>query len=1217
MLRNTSFDNTYESEFGDGEKLIDQFYRPLLSEIRWYDRIAGYLTLQSLANALEGVDQLLKKDGKIRVIAGSELYESDKDILFPDENDPLPPRVKSQLAIIATLIGEDKLEIKVATTADGGGIFHAKLGIGRDSFQNKITFEGSVNETVNAWENNFERFKVHRHWKEGEEKYVYEDIETFETMWEDNHDAVDVHPLPEAEKQGLIDWKEYGGDIDEHIETVKETSPSAPVGEETASDLLKYAGQTPGGIHLAEDVATITPWPHQRTISDTAYSIYPENLLFCDEVGLGKTIEAGLTVSRLLHTGKAETALFLTPAGLMEQWQEELLSLFNIHSYRVDNRRDGVYLVGPDITGHEIRIKDIADESTSDRDWGDSLFDGVVGTEHGPAVIIESWHRARRDSNIGDVAPDVSNDVWDVTVVDEAHSASANGPNDTTKLYDLLGAVEDVSACMYALSATPMQLEIGDLHDLLRLCNLPESWDTKQSFREFFNTRQALQTIVSTTDTSTMPDSQAQEEVIRQLRDELNLENNEGRTQISDFGKMLMDHFQTQDGYTDRVNEVIDEVTTNSITQQKSLEKLLGVREPKHADTARSLMFNCTAEQWGVLANVTEWGSPVQSRIFRNGRSVLEKCEDLGLDVGNIPNRNVETKRIPLGPDVKPIYDAIEEYIKETYKQSQKLLTGKEKNALGFVMTTYQQRLTSSINAIQKSLKRRQDKIDTKETELTERLSELSEDGDVSEATLDEVVGQKKIDTYTPSSGEAMSIIQSEQQALNDFVDDLQSVTNDPKLDQLRTDIRSLERRGKDKIIIFTQYTDTLTYIRDALVQTHNEVGTYSGDGGYSYNEADDSWTDVGKEVITQQFKSGDVRFLVCNDAASEGLNLQTADALINYDLPWNPMRVEQRIGRIDRIGQENDEVKIINYAYEDSIDGDIYEQLEERLNLFENVVGNMRPVLSDLEGDIRSAAMGDAKDNSSDKTTDNVNTVISKAEEKGETAQEKIESTGLGISDDLSTKEEIINEAGVSGWNQCHNGLTQIGIRDSDSGFDPLITPTVVERIATESTAIDDAGWTFTSIRNHDAITEYDDVKEDVYVLQPPESYSGVSLVGDIGEKAAQNILRETNAVAITFDPTVAADYTSLRLLLPGDPLYQDMIKDLSKINSQMEFVCLSDTGEISVQEQVEDKSKYEAILPALEDRSVEYAADIEIDSVDKAKTHIREYIRNNQSNN
>jgi len=70
-------------------------------------------------------------------------------------------------------------------------------------------------------------------------------------------------------------------------------------------------------------------------------------------------------------------------------------------------------------------------------------------------------------------------------------------------------------------------------------------------------------------------------------------------------------------------------------------------------------------------------------------------------------------------------------------------------------------------------------------------------------------------------------------------------------------------------------------------------------------------------------------------------------------------MRVEQRIGRIDRIGQKNEIVKIINYAYKDSIDGDIYEELEGRLQLFENVVGPMRPVLNSIEQDIKDAVMG------------------------------------------------------------------------------------------------------------------------------------------------------------------------------------------------------------------------------------------------------------------
>ena len=314
-------------------------------------------------------------------------------------------------------------------------------------------------------------------------------------------------------------------------------------------------------------------------------------------------------------------------------------------------------------------------------------------------------------------------------------------------------------------------------------------------------------------------------------------------------------------------------------------------------------------------------------------------------------------------------------------------------------------------------------------------------------------------------------------------------------------------------------------------------------------------------------------------------------------------MRVEQRIGRIDRIGQENDEVEIINYAYEDSIDGDIYEQLEERLDLFENVVGKMRPVLSDLEGDIRSAAMNETS------AEESVDGVIEKAEEKGETAKEKIDTAGLGTPEDLSTQEEIINESGISGWDACHNGLTQIGKRNECEDLSPIVTPSLVERLLTESTALQDAGWEFTSVRNHDSITEYEDVKEDVYVLQPPETYNGVSLVGDIGKEAAQTILREKNAVAVTFDPTVAADYTSLRLLLPGDPLYQDLIEVLNTTDSRTEFICLSQSGDITVQQNIDDIDEYEAVLPAIPEKSVECIDGVEMPSVEDAKNSITSY--------
>jgi hypothetical protein len=103
----------------------------------------------------------------------------------------------------------------------------------------------------------------------------------------------------------------------------------------------------------------------------------------------------------------------------------------------------------------------------------------------------------------------------------------------------------------------------------------------------------------------------------------------------------------------------------------------------------------------------------------------------------------------------------------------------------------------------------------------------------------------------------------------------------------------------------------------------------------------------VSKEEITTRLSNRGIRVLVCSDAASEGLNLQVASALINYDLPWNPARVEQRIGRIDRIGQLASDLRIVNLVLAGSVDERVYQVLSHRCDLFQSYVGAMQPVLS------------------------------------------------------------------------------------------------------------------------------------------------------------------------------------------------------------------------------------------------------------------------------
>jgi hypothetical protein len=143
--------------------------------------------------------------------------------------------------------------------------------------------------------------------------------------------------------------------------------------------------------------------------------------------------------------------------------------------------------------------------------------------------------------------------------------------------------------------------------------------------------------------------------------------------------------------------------------------------------------------------------------------------------------------------------------------------------------------------------------------------------------------------------------------------------------------------------VVFTRFFDTLTDIVGRLRTRAAglRVGTYAGGGGqYTDLETGELRPAASRDEVKRRFLRGEIDVLVCTDAAAEGLNLQTADLLINFDLPWNPMKVEQRIGRIDRIGQRHDAVYVLNLCYADSAEAAVYDRLLRRLGETEHVVG-------------------------------------------------------------------------------------------------------------------------------------------------------------------------------------------------------------------------------------------------------------------------------------
>ncbi len=143
-------------------------------------------------------------------------------------------------------------------------------------------------------------------------------------------------------------------------------------------------------------------------------------------------------------------------------------------------------------------------------------------------------------------------------------------------------------------------------------------------------------------------------------------------------------------------------------------------------------------------------------------------------------------------------------------------------------------------------------------------------------------------------------------------------------------------KQSKEKFIVFTEYRATQIYLHWLFHQ--ESIPTVIYRGGFK----------KGKKDWMRQLFQNQAQVMIATEAAGEGINLQFCHHLVNYDLPWNPMRLEQRIGRIHRFGQEND-VMIYNFASRNTMEEHVMNLLYNKIQLFENVVGQLDQILTDL----------------------------------------------------------------------------------------------------------------------------------------------------------------------------------------------------------------------------------------------------------------------------
>jgi hypothetical protein len=358
---------------------------------------------------------------------------------------------------------------------------------------------------------------------------------------------------------------------------------------------------------------------------------------------------------------------------------------------------------------------------------------------------------------------------------------------------------------------------------------------------------------------------------------------------------------------------------------------------------------------------VTAWlyaNNPMRDRVFRNTRDTLRAYRDAGVWPANatIPERHVDDIPVKMSLEEESLYCEVQNYIRTKYDQAEQIASGQAKNALGFILTVYRRRLTSSFYAIEQSLRRR---INALEGNL----------GYKALLAPDDTILEEDPDVAAEVAAWALD---DEIVSLRALADKIAIVANkdETKMLRLHDIVGDALTGGHQTVLVFTQYADTMHYVRDRLDAIwHGRVIGYSASGGTIRDQDTGEWVNLTKRQTKEMFRAGDlVKVLVGTDTLAEGLNLQTCGRLVNYDLPWNFTRVEQRIGRVDRIGG-HDHVEVTNLLYDGTVETVVYQKLVNTFGGFNAVVGIAQPVLGKIEAVIKEASLTDLCDDHEDPT--------------------------------------------------------------------------------------------------------------------------------------------------------------------------------------------------------------------------------------------------------
>jgi len=606
------------------------------------------------------------------------------------------------------------------------------------------------------------------------------------------------------------------------------------------SALTAYQINNPGANNLYSlNSARIDFVPYQFRPALKLIKSDSPRLLVADDVGVGKTIEAGLILKELEARSSINSVLIICPRPLVAErkWQMEM-KRFDENFTHIDGREFAVCMT----------------ETNRDGEWPErhnktiipySLFseDSIMGKQS---------ESNKRNKSIGlselDPLPH-----FDLVIVDEAHHVR----NSNTWMYKAVELFCRNADAVVFLTATPLQNSDNDLYTLLNLLR-PDIIIDKDTFNTMSEPNRSINSLLR---------------IIRKQEDNWQEQGKDELAQIlnTTWGRSVIQH-------NPHVEHIFNLVEKESITRDDKIE-LLSMTEGLHS-------FN----------NI----------INRTRRKDIEEfCV-----------RRTITLEVPFNGIQKDLYDALIEF------ESAALTILHGAQNIRFMMSTIMRQASSCIYGLAPFLN----------DLVTKRFDQIQEDGELYENDVE-------IDNDYSSR-------------LKELSNGLKNMSNrlpidDPKIEKMLEVVLQKQTEDNNKIIVFSSFRHTLRYVKNKLDKQDVRVAQVDG------SVPDDERFALRQRFMLPKNDSNAIDILLFTEVGCEGLDYQFCDTMINYDLPWNPMRIEQRIGRIDRRGQKSDTVKIYNIITQDTIDATIYDRCLSKIGVFEASIGDCSEILGEINEQI------------------------------------------------------------------------------------------------------------------------------------------------------------------------------------------------------------------------------------------------------------------------